>query len=162
MYAARLLPRTCGGAGQFRFRALSSEKPHLSCVQAVFFNLSFKESRKRRPRFPPQDNRLPHAFSSSLAPAKHLSFRALKKISFPQPATHIFSNFFLSAVTKRKRGSLFCFLAFLPNIRQPAPPGATGQGAIMAASCACLSCACLSRLAEVAVRNCPRQVSFSE
>ena len=31
MYAARLLPRTCGGAGQFRFRQLSCKEPPAPC-----------------------------------------------------------------------------------------------------------------------------------
>ena len=261
MYAARLLPRTCGGAEQFRFRQLSCKEPPAPChkkstkasemcfvqdsselspwgagiplkkipprksherpsskqsvlpgdemnacasctaikikrkaprrspatpkyrvhqhqmlteprlriqkrhtfpVQTVFFNLFFKEVQKRRPPVMHQGNCLLLVFSASLAHAKPISLRALKKISFPQPGNSHFFQLFSFRRDNTKTRLIILLFGLFAKYKTAGATGATGQGAIMAASCACLSCACLSRLAEVAVRNCPRQVSFNE
>lgn len=73
---------------------------------------------------------LPSARSSGFSCAGESPFhRSLKKIFFSLcRATHIFSNFFLSAVTKRKHGTLFCCLAFLLNTRRPEPPAQQVRG----------------------------------
>lgn len=84
----------------------------------------------------------------------------LQKIFFAR-----FCTFFAAFRHKHRRGKrqrlFFAVWPFSKTVSETPSFDGRAQGAIMAVSRACRACAFLSSVADVAVRNCPRQDSLS-